>query len=125
MKKLWLALAVLGVLLGLSIGSTVAMEKIHGDLTKQLNQAAELAENRWEDANALAETARAKWEKNKHFVAALADHEPLEQLDGLFEELAVCQKQADPDGFALVCVRIASLAEMLSESHSPFWWNLL
>ena len=40
-------------------------------------------------------------------------------------ELEVCQRQEDQDYFAVVCVRIASLAEMLSESHSPFWWNLL
>lgn len=125
MKKLWIAVIVLGVLLGLGIGSTVIMDKVHSQLAQELDQASVLAQSHWEDAKALAESARAKWEKHSHLVAALTDHEPLEQMDGLFAELAVCQRQADEDGFALVCVRIASLAEKLSESHTPHWWNLL
>lgn len=125
MNKLWVAVVVLAVLLGLGIGSTVLMEAVHSSLTTQLNQAAELAESDWEEAKALAGSARAKWEQYEHLIAALADHEPLEQLDGMFAELEVCQRQADKACFAVVCVRIASLAEMLSESHSPYWWNLL
>ena len=125
MNKLWIAVAVLGILLGLGIGSTLVMEKVHGDLSEELNQAAVLADDRWEDAKTLAGSARAKWEKYEHLIAALADHEPLEELDGLFAELEVCQRQDDKRCFAVVCVRIASLSEMLSESHTPYWWNLL
>lgn len=125
MNKLWIAVAVLVVLLGLGIGSTVAMETIHGQLSEELDQAAVLAEDNWEEAKALAGSAREKWEKYAHLIAALADHEPLEELDGLFAELAVCEKQGDRQCFAVVCVRIASLTEMLSESHTPYWWNLL
>lgn len=125
MNKLWIAVVVLAVLLGLGIAGTVVMEKVHGGLSEDLEQAAVLAEDRWEEAKALAGSARAKWARYKHLIAALADHEPLEQMDGLFAELEVCQRQEDKACFAVVCVRIASLAEMLSESHSPSWWNLL
>lgn len=125
MKKLWVAVAVLAVLLVLGIVSTIVMEQVHGELSEALEQAALLSETDWETANALADSARAKWEKSSHLIAALADHEPLEELDGLFAELAVYQRHADQRCFAAVCVRIASLAEMLQESHSPYWWNLL
>ena len=125
MKKLWVAVAVLAVLLVLGIVSTIVMEQVHGELSEALGQAALLSETDWETANALADSARAKWEKSSHLIAALADHEPLEELDGLFAELAVYQRHADQRCFAAVCVRIASLAEMLQESHSPYWWNLL
>lgn len=125
MKKLWVAVAVLAVLLVLGIVSTIVMEQVHGELSEALEQAALLSETDWETANALADSARAKWEKSSHLIAALADHEPLEELDGLFAELAVYQRHADRRCFAAVCVRIASLAEMLQESHSPYWWNLL
>ena len=114
MKKLWVAVGVLAVLLALGIVSTLVMESVHAALSDTL-----------EEANALAESARAKWEKSSHMIAALADHEPLEELDGLFAELAVCQRQADQRCFAAVCVRSASLAQMLQESHTPYWWNLL
>lgn len=125
MKKLWVAVAVLAVLLVLGIVSTIVMDTVHGELSEALEQAALLSETDWETAKALAESARAKWEKSSHLIAALADHEPLEELDGLFAELAVYQRYADRRCFAAVCVRIASFAEMLQESHSPYWWNLL
>jgi microcompartment protein CcmL/EutN len=125
MKKLWVAAGVLAVLLALGIVSTLVMERVHGELSEALEKAALLSESDWETANALANSARAKWEKSSHMIAALADHEPLEELDGLFAELAVCQRQADQRCFAAVCVRIASLAQMLQESHTPYWWNLL
>lgn len=125
MNKLWIAVVVLAVLLGMGIASAFFMDTVHRSLATQLEQAAALAESDWEEAKSLAGSARENWEEHKHLVAALADHEPLEQLDGMFAELEVCQKQADKACFAVVCVRIASLAGMLSESHSPCWWNLL
>ena len=125
MKKLWVAVTVLGVLLVLGIVSTLVMDRVHREISDTLEQAALLAEQDWENAKALAESARAHWEKSRHGIAALADHEPLEELDGLFAELAVCQRQGDQRCFAAICARIASLAEMLQESHTPYWWNLL
>ena len=125
MNKLWVAIIVLAVLLGTGIGSAYFMRTVHEELTNRLEQASALAQSDWEEAKALAGSARAKWEKYEHLIAALADHEPLEQLNGMFAELEVCQQQEDKACFAVVCVRIASLAEMLGESHSPCWWNLL
>ncbi len=125
MKRLWVGVAVLLVLLGLGIGSTVVMETIPGSLAQDMDRAAALANSHWEDAKALAGSARAQWDRYEHIIASLTDHEPLEELKGLFGELDVSQDWEDRGYFATVCARIASMAEALSESHTLHWWNLL
>lgn len=125
MKKLWAGVAILAVLLGIGIGAAIVMRHIHGDLADRLEEAADLCIADWDKANALADSARESWEQHHHWIAALVDHEPLEEIESLFSQLALCQSLGDTEEFAAVCLRIAGICNMLGESHSPFWWNLL
>ena len=125
MKKLWAGIGILAVLLAMGIGAAAAMGHFHRDLGAQLEQAAELCQTDWKTANTLAGSARQSWQQHRHWVAALADHEPLEEISSLFSQLSLCQKNADAEEFAVVCLRISGLCDMLSESHNPYWWNLL
>ena len=125
MKKLWIGIGILLVLLALGIASSMVTRHVHGDLADRLEQAASLSPQDWDSANALADSARASWEQHQHWIAALVDHEPLEEISGLFDQLALSQRSHDPIEFAAVCLQIASICTMLEESHSPYWWNLL
>jgi hypothetical protein len=101
------------------------MQTIHKDLAHQLEWSAVHSRLDWEQANSMADSARKNWEQHRHWVAALVDHEPLEEISSLFEQLALCQSNHQQEDFAAVCLRLASICTMLSESHSPYWWNLL
>ena len=125
MKKLWVGIAILAVLLGMGIGGALVMGHIHGDLAHRLEQAAVQCFTDWPEADFLANSARASWEQHHHWVAALVDHEPLEEIESLFSQLELCQNHRDTEEFAAVCLRIANICNMLEESHSPYWWNLL
>lgn len=125
MKKLWAGIAILAVLLGIGIGAAAVMQHIHGDLAHRLEEAADLCASQWGQANALANSARESWEQHQHWIAALVDHEPLEEIESLFAQLSLCQSCHDTEEFAAVCLRIAGICNMLEESHSPYWWNLL
>lgn len=125
MKRLWIGVGVLLVLLALGVGSTAVMESIPGNLAEGMEEAAEVAAVHWEKAKSLADSAREEWDRYAHIIASLTDHEPLEELEGLFFELDISRNWDDRGYFATVCARIASLAEALSESHTPHWWNLL
>ena len=83
MKKLWAGIGILAVLLALGIGAAMVMQHIHGDLAHRLEQAADQSQQDWQRANALAESARASWEQHRHRIAALVDHEPLEEISSL------------------------------------------
>lgn len=125
MKRLWIGVGVLLVLLALGLGSTAVMEGIPGKLAEDMDKASEVAATQWEKAKSLADSAREEWDKYEHIIASLTDHEPLEELKGLFSELDISRLWDDREHFAAVCARIASLAEAVSESHTPHWWNLL
>lgn len=125
MKKTWVAVAVLLVLIVAGIAAAVAMGSIHGKMSEALFRAATLAEEDWGQAKALAESARAEWEKYAHLIAALADHEPLEEIDSLFLQVRICILQEDRESFAMACARLAGIAERLAQSNCPSWWNLL
>ncbi|MBE6959724.1 MAG: DUF4363 family protein [Ruminococcaceae bacterium] len=125
MKKLWIGILILAVLLVMGLGATMIMQHAHGDLVNRLEQAAKLSLPDWEQAKALAASARSSWEQRRHWIAALVDHEPLEEIASLFDQLSLCQTLGDTSQFSAVCLRIASICTMLEESHSPSWWNLL
>lgn len=125
MKQLWAGILVLAFLLAAGIGAAAAMAHIHRDLSAKLETAAAKSQTDWARATALAESAKASWEQHRYWVAALADHEPLEEISGLFSQLALCQSLGNREEFAALCLRIADICDKLSESHSPYWWNLL
>ena len=126
MKRCWFGFALLLILLAGGLLATRGMEKIHGALSQTLETAAEAAlREDWHGAQAAFEKARAEWEKWWHFSAALADHEPMEEINSLFAQLEVYAESRDAQNFAAVCALLAENLEALGEAHSLTWWNLL
>lgn len=125
MKKFWAGVAILLILALLGLLSGLALHDLHRELSGALSQAGSLAATNWEKANALATAAKAKWEKNRHLASAIADHEPLEQMDSLFAQLAVYTHPDQWAQYAAICADLASLAEAVGEEQLLLWWNLL
>lgn len=125
MKKLWAGILILAVLLGTGIFSAAIMAHNHQALSRDLKQAAALAQSDWHQAKALAQSVRESWETHRYWVASLVDHEPLEEINSLFNQLALTIRDENTMDFAAVCTRIASIADTLAEGHIPYWWNLL
>lgn len=125
MKKLWFGAGLLLVLLCLGIGAASTIRHTHNALSSRLEEAAALSQTDWGGATDLANAAAAQWSQHRHWVAALAEHEPLEEISNLFSQLSLCQSLGDRAEFAAVALRIAGICDTLSESHAPYWWNLL
>lgn len=126
MKRLWLGVGILAAVLVLGLLLTFGMDAIHKEISDNMTQAAQaaLAEN-WEAAQTQAAKAQKSWQSWRHFVAAFADHEPLEEMDRLFAELSVYRSQQLVPEYAAVCLCLARQAEAIGESHSFNWWHLL
>jgi hypothetical protein len=82
-------------------------------------------EQKWEKATALTRQARADWEQYREFIAAVADHEPLEKMEYLLDQLEVYAKARREADFSAVCVELAALADAMLESQNLTWWNFL
>ena len=126
MKRCWFGFALLLILLAGGLLATRGMEKIHGALSQTLETAAEAAlREDWHGAQAAFEKARAEWEKWWHFSAALADHEPMEEIDSLFAQGEVCLRLGAGEELGLVCVQLARQIRAMGDAHACTWWNLL
>ena len=126
MKRLWLGVGLLAVLLATGIWITAHVARIHQPISEKLSQAAEAArEKRWEDVDIWLEQAKMSWDQNSFFSATVADHEPMEEIQGLF---AAAQAYAAQREFALcaaMCARLVLLTDAMADSHAFTLRNLL
>ena len=126
MKRLWIGLGVLAVLLAMGLWVSAAMEWTHVVMVQQLQQAsrAAMAED-WPAALEAAQQAQGHWNKHRRWIAAFADHTPMDEIEGSFAEMEVYAQDREKQHFAATCARLAQLAEAMGESHAVSWWNLL
>ncbi len=126
MKRLWIGIVILALLLAGGYLIRTALISIHTPIALDLEQAAEAAlREDWATALRLARVATDRWNRYHRFTAAFADHNPMDELDGLFAQLPVYAQQRENPHFSATCKQLSFLATAIAESHRLSWWNLL
>ncbi len=126
MKRCRVGAWLLAALLVIGLLSSWAMVKCCEPVGNAAAEAAAAAlREDWDNAEALVGQARAQWKKYWGFCAAFADHEPMEDINGLFAQLEVYAQSRDPQNFAAVCAQLSEDTKAIGEAHSLKWWNLL
>lgn len=126
MKRLWIGVGLLLAMLLSGILVTEFMERTHNPDAKDLKRAAQLAmEDEWDKAEALTTRVQKSWDKRHHWTASFADHEPIEEVEGLLAQLKVYGELRDVTAFSGTCVQLAKCMEALGECHSLNFWNLM
>lgn len=112
------ALLILGLYVSSAANSTLL------PIADKLDQAADqILAGETQQGHSLANTAKNQWQHHWHRTAAYADHEPMDEIDGIFSQLTgFYQKDAH---YAACCAKLAQLIRAVAEAHSPTWWNLL
>lgn len=126
MKRLWLGVGILAVLLAVSVCVTLGMDRVHDGIAADLEaaQAAAIDED-WDKALELADRAAEKWERTRRFTAAVADHGPMDEVDRQFAALKASGRLRETADFAAACAELAVQARAMGDSHALTWWNLL
>ena len=126
MKRLWLGLGILAVLLAVSIAVTAGMDRVHERIAADLDAAQTAAETEnWEQADALAQAAARKWQRARRFTAAVADHGPMDDVDRQFAALMAYGAARETADFTAACAELAVQTRAMGDSHALTWWNLL
>ncbi len=126
MKRLYIGISVLVVLLAVGLFISFAINRMYAPIISLLDDAAEAALR--EDistATEKAEKARALWERCKQATATVADHTPMEEIDHLFAEADIYAKSEEVPHFAACCAQLAAMVQNMGEVHKPNLWNLL
>lgn len=126
MKRLWLGAVLLVVLLLLGIGSTLAMERIHAPIARQLEESAKAAlAGHWQEAHILATGAKSRWEQYREFTACITDHQALEAADAQFARLDVLEQIREIPAFAAACAELSALFDALADVQDLSLWNMM
>lgn len=126
MKRFWIGVGLLGVLLVAGIWVMVATNRIQMPISDLLAEAAEeCLEGDFTEGIQLARQAQLQWRQHWQAIAAGANHQPMDEIDGLFAQMEVYARERQTMAFASCCARLSELVEAMGESHSLKWWNLL
>ena len=126
MKRGIFGLCTLLVFLFLGLWGSYAMGDFHGPISDSLEQAGQAA-LAGDMANAVqtAKAAQRKWENGWSRVAVLADHTPMDEIDGMFARLEMYAQAGNTADFAAHCNQLAVLITATAEAHELSWRNLL
>ena len=126
MKRSWIGLGLLLVLLAVSLLATWAMGQIHEPIAVLLQQAAERTMlGDWDSADRFFQSAREGWDSHAHLRASLADHSPVEEIDALFAQLSVYCAAREEVAFSAGCMELSEKVTAVGEAHGLVWWNIL
>lgn len=126
MKRLWIGVILLGVMLAGSIIMLLFSHSFYKEFSETLESAADAAlSGHWADAEKCSRQAQAQWDRYHRFFASFTDHEPVEEIKLLLSRLELYQNAHLAVDFADICRTLAHLCEAIDESHSLNWWAVL
>lgn len=126
MKRFWIGVGFLVVLLAGSLFLLAFSGGFCRASTGNLDEACTMAlQENWPEAMEKAKISQKSWEENQHFLAAFTDHEPIEQVDALFSELALYGEKRMGIEFAVTCRQLCRWMQAINESHGLSWWTVL
>ena len=126
MKRFWIGIGLLAAVLVVGIWAGSRMQQVHTPCAEDLERAAAcaMAED-WAAASALTNRAKQLWQNNRHTSAAIASHQPLDEIDALFEELEIYRAREETAAYCASCLYLSERVRDLGQSFRISWWNLL
>ena len=125
-RQLTVGIGILLFFFLIGLFSSVAIDHACSPISELLQQAGNVAATGdTQTATFLLHSAKLQWQNNWHKIALLADHTPMDEIDGLFSQAAAYAQCNSPSDLSAGCQRLASLIQAVSEAHSLTWWNLV
>lgn len=126
MKRSWIGLGILLCLLAAGLGVTCAMGHNQRPMVAHLEQAALFGgEADWDKALPHAQAAECAWQCSRPWIACVADHTPMEEMDQLFAQLTCYAAARETTQFAATCRSLTQMAQALADAQTLPWWAVL
>lgn len=124
-KIFWSGVLILTLLLGLTLGISWAMDAIHSPMQQALEQATDAAlAGDVSRAQQLGGQAKERWDTYRKAVAVVADHTPMDEIDGLFSQMQAYARAEEDTELAACCAQLSRLVQSMADAHIFTWWNL-
>lgn len=125
-KRFFLGIGILVVFLVLGLLITVWMERINLSVAQELEQAVQSAQaGDFLQGTMQAQRAKENWQSGWKWIAAAADHNPMDEIDALFAQVDFYTRTGQTEAFGACCARICELVNAVTDDHRLTWWNFL
>ena len=126
MKRFWIGITVLSLLLFAGLGIAFFLERYHRPICLTLERAAAAAlDGNLGKAEELTKDAQRQWDDRRKWTATLVEHGILEEAECLFAEAQVYAQAGNTQALAATCARLAELIDAIAQSHHTSWQNVL
>ncbi len=126
MKRLYIAAALLVLLLAASLANGWYAAKITGSMREQLDQAQALAEqDDWSRAEALTRQAYEDWQSRHFYFHTTMRHSDTDQILRTFRSVLEYLKLQEPDQYNAANADLMAQLELLAEMEQPAIANVL
>ena len=123
MNRVWIGSTLLAALLVLGLWVNSRMDRTLLPLADILEEASQAALAGDVDKSlTLARQAKGQWDTAWRRTALFSDHTPMDEIDGIFAQLASYRE--DAAHLSADCAQLATLLRAVAEAHSPAWWNV-
>ena len=125
-KRFFGGIGILVVFLLLGFWTAGLVGKANKTVEQALNQAVRAVEaGDFSLGTELAGLAKEKWQSAWKGIASVADHNPMDEIDGLFSQMEFYARTGAKREFGACCARIGELVRAISDEHRLTWWNLM
>ena len=125
-RRFYIGIGILITILCLGLLVSAVITDCQLPMAETLDAAAQAADaGDFQQGITLAREAGEAWHTHWKGVASVADHTPMDEIDGLFARLEVYTETKNAEAFAAYCQQLAKLITATAEAHSFTWWNIL
>ena len=126
MKRLWIALALMGAILGGTLAHTYSLQSFTGALADALEKAQTLArDDQWEQAVSITEQSLQTWRERDVYLHVLLRHADTDQIYAGFQEVLALLSSQEYGEYAAANARLMTQISLLSEAEQLTLKNVL
>ena len=126
MKRIWIAISTLIVVVGLCIGEIIWVSNIAENIESQISEIEETVSiGNLENAISFAEQISSQWNKSHNKLAIFVDHKSLEDIDQSMEIMEVSLSTLNLYQFYIETSKIKSSINDLVDTETPSIYNIL
>lgn len=126
MKRLWIAVGLLALLLGASLANAWYAQRLTGEMREELSQAQILTEQEaWGQAEALTRQVYEDWQDHHFYFHTLMRHSDTDQVLRAFRQVLEYLKLQEPDQYNAANADLMAQLELLAEMEQASVVNVL
>ena len=126
MKRLWIAAALLALLLAASLTNAWYAQKLTGNMGERLRQAQTLTgQGNWDRAEALTRQVYEDWQDHHFYFHTLMRHSDTDQVLRAFRQVLEYLRLQEPDQYNAANADLVAQLELLAEMEQATVVNVL